>query len=88
LNRNQAEALLSHHDNGVFLIRDSVLYKGRLTLSFINNGEFEHYIIESCNNESSNYEKICSIDNKYWFKSVNDLVKVINFRSKQFLKFD
>ena len=69
MNRNQAEALLSGHDNGVFLIRDSVLFRGRLTLSFVNNDSFEHYIIERyCNN--------VTIDNQLWFASVNELIKV------------
>lgn len=69
LNRNQAEALLSGHDNGVFLIRDSVLFSGRLTLSFVNNDSFEHYIIET-------YRNNVTIDNKLWFSTVNDLIKV------------
>jgi uncharacterized membrane protein len=74
LNRNQAEALLSGHDNGVFLIRDSVLFRGRLTLSFVNNDSFEHYIIER-------YFNNVTIDNQLWFASVNDLIKVsgLNF---------
>ena len=69
MNRNQAEALLTGHDNGVFLIRDSFLFRGRLTLSFVNKNSFEHYIIECMYNN-------VSIDYKNWFRSVNDLIKV------------
>ena len=72
LNRNQAEALLSGHDNGVFLIRDSVLFRGRLTLSVVYNNNFEHYIIE-CNKFNRN---LFTIDQKSWFNSINDLIRV------------
>jgi hypothetical protein len=71
LNRNQSEALLSGHDNGVFLVRNSVNYKGNMTLSFVNNGVFEHYLIEK------NRENYMSINENLWFSSIEKLVKVI-----------
>ena len=70
LNRNQSEALLYGQDDGVFLIRNSVNYKGNLTLSFVNKGEFEHYLIER---DKRNY---VSINEDVWFSSIDKLVKV------------
>lgn len=70
LNRNQSEALLSGQDDGVFLIRNSVNYKGNLTLSFVNKGDCEHYLIER---DKRNF---VSIHEDVWFSSVDKLVKV------------
>jgi hypothetical protein len=73
LNRNQAEALLYGQESGVFLIRDSVLFKGRLTLSFIDGDQkFEHYIVE----RNRNLNNTLSIDKIKWFNSLNELIKV------------
>lgn len=69
LNRNQSEALLAGHENGVFLIRNSVNFKGNLTLSFINNFEYEHYLIEK--DRKSNV----SINDDLWFTTVEKLIK-------------
>ena len=72
MNRNQSEALLQDHDDGVFLVRDSVYFKGELTLSFVlNRDKFEHYIIHK-----SKLKNKYTIDKNKWFNSVNDLIKV------------
>ncbi len=71
LNRNQSEALLSGHDDGVFLVRNSVNYKGNMTLSFVSKGIIEHYLIEI------NKENYVSINENLWFSSIEKLVKVL-----------
>jgi hypothetical protein len=68
LTRHQAEIVLSGHENGVFLIRDSCYFPGKLTLSFVFNNSYEHFVIEK-------YKNFVSIDKQTWFISISELVK-------------
>ena len=59
---------MNGHENGVFLIRDSFYFPGKLTLSFVCNASYEHLIIEK-------YKSFVSIDKQTWFISITELVK-------------
>jgi len=59
----------------VFLIRDSYYFPGNLTLSFVFNNSYEHFIIEK-------YKSFVSIDKQTWFVSITELIKFYQLNKK------
>lgn len=70
ITREQAESLLQDKEDGVFLVRDSVHYRGDFTLSVSFDNKVDHYRILAHNNKLEVDGGDCCFDNLF------DLVEV------------
>ncbi len=70
IDRQIAEFLLRAQDNGVFLLRNSIHFPEKLTLSLVFETRFEHYLIEE------NDDLKFSINKIKWFNTLEDLIIV------------
>ncbi|XP_074650035.1 tyrosine-protein kinase CSK-like isoform X2 [Tubulanus polymorphus] len=68
ITREKTEEILNPRIDGLFLIRESVNYKGDYTLCVCCEGKVEHYRVEKINNQ-------LSIDQDVYFNNLEELVK-------------
>ena len=65
ISREQAEALLQHKEDGMFLVRDSVHFAGDYTLSVCFDDHIDHYRIIITNNQLEVDGGDCSFNNLF-----------------------
>ncbi|XP_069137994.1 tyrosine-protein kinase CSK-like isoform X2 [Argopecten irradians] len=65
ISREQAESLLQNMEDGVFLVRDSVHYRGDFTLSVSFDNKVDHYRILAHNNKLEVDGGDCCFDNLF-----------------------
>ena len=70
IDRQLAEFLLKAQEDGVFLLRNSIHFPDKLTLSLAFEARFEHYLVEK--NDKFQF----SINKIRWFDKIDDLIIV------------